>query len=123
MNLKKKGLKYKMINESKLYKKNCEPCSGKTPKLSNSEIFDNLKKINDWQTNEKNEMIFKKFKFKNFKLTLDFINQVGNLAEKESHHPDISFGYGYCLIFIHTHAIKGLSINDFILASKIDRII
>jgi len=49
--------------------------------------------------------------------------EIGELAEEEGHHPDISLGWGYCLIMIHTHAIKGLSINDFILASKIDKII
>ena len=67
-------------------------------------------------------MIFKKFKFKNFKNTIEFVNKVGTIAENEKHHPDISFGWGYCLIMIHTHAIKGLSLNDFILAAKIDQI-
>ena len=67
-------------------------------------------------------MLFKKFTFKTFKAALNFTNAVGDLAEKEGHHPDMSLGWGYCLIMIHTHAIKGLSINDFILASKIDLI-
>ena len=67
-------------------------------------------------------MLFKKFIFKTFKAALNFTNSVGDLAEKEGHHPDISLGWGYCLIMIHTHAIKGLSINDFVLASKIDLI-
>ena len=65
-------------------------------------------------------MIFKKFKFSTFKKALQFTNKVGELADKEGHHPDISIGWGYCLIMIHTHAINGLSVNDFILASKID---
>ena len=101
----------------------CKACTGETPKLSEKEIVDNLKKINNWQVNEKQEMIFKKFSIKNFKQALHFTNLVGALAEEESHHPDLSIGFGYCLIMIHTHAIKGLSINDFILASKIDQII
>ena len=84
----------------------CTPCSGKTPKLSHDEISIN----------------FKKFIFKTFKAALNFTNSVGDLAEKEGHHPDISLGWGYCLIMIHTRAIKGLSINDFVLASKIDLI-
>ena len=100
----------------------CEACSGKTPKLNHLEIIDNLKKINNWSVNEQEEMIFKKFTFKNFKKALHFTNLVGTLAEEESHHPDLSIGFGYCLIMIHTHAINGLSINDFILASKIDLI-
>ena len=65
-------------------------------------------------------MIFKKFEFKNFNKSLNLANKIGELADKEGHHPDISIGWGYCLVMLHTHAIKGLSVNDFILASKID---
>tara|TARA_Y100000590_G_C15530322_1_gene942897 strand:+ start:306 stop:644 length:339 start_codon:yes stop_codon:yes gene_type:complete len=105
-----------------LSKLKCKPCSGKTEKLRFNEISDNLKKIKNWNVNDQQEMIYKKFNFKNFKNTLNFVNIVGKIAEEEGHHPDISLGWGYCLIMIHTHAIKGLSINDFILASKIDLI-
>ena len=100
----------------------CKPCSGKTEKLNKKEISINLEKLNNWNVNDENEMIFKKFSFKTFKNSLEFTNKIGQIAEEEGHHPDISFGWGYCLVMIHTHAIKGLSINDFILASKIDRI-
>ena len=55
-----------------------------------------------------------------FKQSLNFTNKVGELAEEEGHHPDISLGYGYSLIMLHTHSIKGLSVNDFIIAAKID---
>lgn len=107
---------------SNLASKKCEPCSGKTPKLTLDEIHKQLSKINLWSLNDNKEMIFKKFKFNNFKKTINFINLVADISEDEGHHPDITFGYGYCLIMIHTHAIKGLSINDFILAAKIDNI-
>ena len=107
---------------SNLASKKCEPCTGNTPKLSLDEIHKQLSKINIWNLNDNKEMIFKKFKFKNFKKTINFINLIANISEEEGHHPDITFGYGYCLIMIHTHAIKGLSINDFILAAKIDNI-
>ena len=100
----------------------CESCSGNTPKLNQNEIIENLRKINNWSVNDQQEMIFKKFTFKSFKKALNFTNLVGKIAEEEGHHPDISLGWGYCLVMIHTHAIKGLSINDFILASKIDLI-
>ena len=100
----------------------CEPCNGNTNKLNYDEISNFLSELNDWSVNDNQEMIFKKFKFKNFKNAISFANIVGELSEKEGHHPDISIGWGYCLIMIHTHAIKGLSINDFILASKIDLI-
>ena len=107
---------------SNLASKKCEPCSGNTPKLSLDEIHKQLSNINLWSLNDNKEMIFKKFKFKNFKKTINFINLIANISEEEGHHPDITFGYGYCLIMIHTHAIKALSINDFILAAKIDNI-
>ena len=101
----------------------CKPCSGNTPKLSLDEIQNKLSEINKWELNNNKDMIFKKFKFKNFKEALHFINLVGETAEEERHHPDISLGWGYCLIMIHTHAIKGLSVNDFILAAKIDKLL
>ena len=100
----------------------CEPCSGNTPKLNFEEITKNLSQLDQWQVNDNQEMIFKKFTFNNFNKALDFTNKVGTLSNSEGHHPDISLGWGYCLIMLHTHAIKGLSINDFILASKIDLI-
>ena len=105
-----------------LLSKKCTPCSGNTPKMSLESIKNYLSKLNNWEINENKEMIFKKFKFKNFKSAIEFTNLIANIAEEESHHPDISLGWGYCLIMIHTHAIKGLSVNDFILAAKIDNI-
>ena len=107
---------------SNLASKKCEPCSGNTPKLSLEEIHKQLSEISHWSLNDNKEMIFKKFKFNNFKKTINFINLIGDISEEEGHHPDITFGFGYCLIMIHTHAITGLSINDFILAAKIDNI-
>ena len=108
---------------NKLRKYKCEPCTGQTIKMSFIEIDKNLSKINKWELNDNKDMIFKKFKFKNFKNAIKFTNLIGDLSEEEGHHPDISLGWGYCLIMIHTHAIKNLSLNDFILASKIDLII
>ena len=110
------------MNES-LSKLKCKSCSGKTHKFTNEEIEFNLNKISDWSVNEQKEMIFKKVSFKNFLDSLKFVNLVSKVSEEEGHHPDISFGWGYCLIMLHTHAIKGLSLNDFILASKIDNLL
>ncbi|MDA9749183.1 4a-hydroxytetrahydrobiopterin dehydratase [Pelagibacteraceae bacterium] len=98
----------------------CEPCNGNTPKLDYKEISKYLSELKEWSVNDNQEMIFKKFKFSNFKKAILFANKVGEIAENEGHHPDISVGWGYCLVMVHTHAIKGLSVNDFILASKID---
>ena len=63
----------------------------------------------------------KKIIFKNFEESLKFVNEVGKISEEEGHHPDIIFGWGYAKINITTHAIEGLSENDFILAAKIDK--
>ena len=67
--------------------------------------------------------LYKKYDFKNFLESQIFINKVGEISENEGHHPDISFGWGYAEIKITTHAIEGLSENDFILAAKIDQLI
>jgi 4a-hydroxytetrahydrobiopterin dehydratase len=107
---------------NKLHDMKCSSCNGNTPKLTNDEIYINLNILNNWEVNKEKNMIFKKIIFKNFKKSLFFANLVGKISEEESHHPDISIGYGYCLIMTHTHSIKGLSINDMILASKIDLI-
>tara|TARA_B100000674_G_C37030728_1_gene554123 strand:+ start:45 stop:377 length:333 start_codon:yes stop_codon:yes gene_type:complete len=108
------------LETKKLSLGKCEPCSGNTPKLNYNEITKYLSELEDWSVNDSQEMIFKKFKFSNFNNALVFANKVGKLADNEEHHPDISIGWGYCLVMVHTHAIKGLSVNDFILASKID---
>ena len=110
------------MNSNKLFNLKCSSCNKNTPKLKDKEISFHLEKLNLWSVNDEHEMIYKKFIFSNFTKSLTFTNSVGSLAERESHHPDISLGWGYCIIMIHTHAIKGLSLNDFILASKIDNL-
>ena len=110
---------------SDLASKKCVPCEGNIPPFSTDEIHKYLKKVDGWDVKnneEKSFYLIKYFKFKNFKESQEFVNKVGDIAEQEGHHPDISFGWGYCSIKIFTHAIKGLAESDFILASKIDRI-
>ena len=83
------------------------------------------KKIDGWEVIHNEEKIYfleKKFTFKNFLESQKFVNEVGKISEEEGHHPDIIFGWGYAIIRITTHAIEGLSENDFILAAKIDEI-
>ena len=90
-----------------------------------SEIHKYLKKINGWYVKKnKDEVYFleKSFKFTNFSESQKFVNNLGNIAEAESHHPDVMFGWGYAKIKIFTHKIKGLVESDFILAAKIDKI-
>ena len=108
-----------------LDKKDCIPCSGDIPKFDFSEIHKYLKKIDGWDVisnKNKEYLLEKKFKFKNFLESQKFINEVGNIAESQNHHPDIIFGWGYAKIKIFTHKINGLVESDFILAAKIDKI-
>tara|TARA_B100000900_G_C20382065_1_gene635007 strand:+ start:42 stop:386 length:345 start_codon:yes stop_codon:yes gene_type:complete len=110
---------------SDLLKKKCVPCEGGILPFDISEIHKYQKKVDGWDIIKNENKIYileKNFKFKNFLESQKFINDVGNISEKEGHHPDILFGWGYAKINITTHAIEGLSENDFILASKIDQL-
>ena len=110
---------------SELHKKKCVACDGLTPAFELDEIHKYLKKVEGWdvKNNEKKSYyLIKEFKFKNFMESQKFVFEVGDIAEKEGHHPDILFGWGYCKIKIFTHAIEGLAESDFILAAKIDKI-
>ena len=113
------------IAMSDLASKKCIPCEGNIPPFDLKEIHNYLKKIDGWDVKsdqDKNYFLLKKFTFKNFNESQIFVNKVGEIADKENHHPDISFGWGYCEVKILTHAIKGLAESDFILAAKIDKI-
>ena len=114
-----------MDDISDLKDKNCIPCKGGIPAFAISEMHKYLKKVDGWDVKKKDSEIYfieKNFTFKNFIESQKFVNQVGNIAEKEGHHPDIIFGWGYAKIQIFTHKIKGLVESDFILAAKIDQI-
>ena len=109
-----------------LLKKKCVPCEGGAIPFDISEIHKYQKKVDGWSIIKNSKDIFfleKNFKFKNFKDSQNFVNNVGVISEEEGHHPDIFFGWGYAKINITTHAVNGLSENDFILAAKIDKII
>tara|TARA_B100001121_G_C18652617_1_gene604854 strand:+ start:759 stop:1103 length:345 start_codon:yes stop_codon:yes gene_type:complete len=109
-----------------LKNKKCMPCEGGVSPLDISEIHKYQKKVDGWNVlkNDKNIYFLEKsFKFKDFKESQNFVVKVGDVSENEGHHPDIHFGWGYVKIDITTHAIEGLSENDFILAAKIDYIL
>ena len=108
-----------------LLNKKCMPCEGGVIPFDISQIHKYQKEINDWKVVKNDKEVYfleKEFSFKNFLESQKFINEVGKISELEGHHPDISFGWGYAKIAITTHAIEGLSENDFILAAKIDQI-
>ena len=103
-----------------LTQKKCKACEGGVDPLKKEEVSSYLDQIQDWKT--KDNEIFKDFEFKNFQEALGFINKVGEIAENEGHHPDIFLhSYKKVKISLSTHAIGGLSENDFIVAAKIDK--
>ena len=109
-----------------LLQKKCKPCEGGISALDISEIHKYQKKIDGWEVKSNEKKIYfleKEFKFKNFLNSQKFVNEIRKFSENEGHHPDILFGWGYAKIKITTHAIEGLSENDFILAAKIDQIL
>lgn len=98
----------------------CNACEGGTSPLSPHKADEKLKPLNDWQREDKT--IVKTFTFKNFYETIAFVNAVAWIANGEDHHPDLTVSYNKCQIRFTTHAIDGLSDNDFICAAKIDAI-
>ncbi len=105
-----------------LIEKKCVPCEGGIPPFTKAEAEKYLEKVEGWSLND--GAIEKEFQFTDFKHALSFVNKVGNLAESEGHHPDILLHqFNNVKISLSTHVIKGLSLNDFILAAKIDDIV
>jgi 4a-hydroxytetrahydrobiopterin dehydratase len=106
---------------STLTQKNCVPCEGGVAPLTREQSAQLTKQLHaDWQLSDDNTSIKRAFKFKNFYNAMSFVNAVAHIANKEDHHPDLEVGYNYCNIKYNTHAIGGLSENDFICAAKID---
>ena len=100
----------------------CVPCEvGGTP-LPKNEVDFYLKDLPAWKVSADYKKIYRDYKFKDFKEALAFVNKVGELAENEGHHPDFNFTYGKVLIELWTHEVGGLSMNDVIMAAKIDAI-
>jgi 4a-hydroxytetrahydrobiopterin dehydratase len=106
--------------DNKLGNKKCIPCEGGVAALTAKEIAVFLPNLNDWQVSPDHKSIRKQFSFKNFYHTMAFANAIAYIANKENHHPDLKLGYNYCEVLFTTHAINGLSENDFICAAKID---
>jgi 4a-hydroxytetrahydrobiopterin dehydratase len=103
--------------------KKCKPCEGGIPALKSKEIYKYLSQLKDgWKVIEDSKIV-KQYSFVNFRHTMDFVDKVASLAESEGHHPVMHVYFGKVEIELWTHAIKGLSENDFILAVKIDSIL
>ena len=108
---------------SELAKKECKPSQGGTPPLKGEVLKKMLNALGGgWQVLDE-QKLEKEYKFPNFAQALNFVNRVGEVAEKENHHPDIYFTWGQARIQIWTHKIQGLTESDFILAAKIDELV
>lgn len=108
---------------SNLTQKHCVPCEGGDPPLPQEKEDELLKQVDDWNLlRDGTHMLRKQFKFKNFKESMAFVNKVADLAESEGHHPDIKIVWNKVNFDLFTHAVGGLSENDFIMAAKIDEI-
>ena len=105
-----------------LTKQMCVPCEGGSAPLTKEEAEKLLQQTPSWKLSGDTKHIHKEFPFKNFLEAMAFANKITAIAEDEGHHPDLSIGWGRVGIELTTHAIKGLSVNDFILAAKIDQI-
>ena len=105
-----------------LASKTCTPCRGGTPPLTREQAELFHAQAPGWQLPEEAHRIERSFRFRNFREALTFVQEIGELAEAEGHHPNISFGWGNATISLQTKKIKGLHENDFIMATKIDRI-
>lgn len=103
-----------------LTKKDCIPCRGDMAALTAAQAEELAAQAEGWDITEQATKIVRNFTFKNFRDAFAFVAKVSLLAEKEGHHPDVAFGWGYCMITLQTHAINGLHENDFIMAAKIN---
>ena len=98
----------------------CKPCEGGVAPLKDQEIRNLLKQVPGWE--HANGRIAKSYSFKNYYQTMAFVNAAAWISHREDHHPDITVGYNQCRVEYWTHAIGGLSENDFICAAKLDKL-
>jgi 4a-hydroxytetrahydrobiopterin dehydratase len=107
---------------AELSEKHCVPCRGGVPALGEEEAQRLVSEVPGWTLEEGAKGIRREFRFRNFADAMRFAVRVGELAEAEGHHPDLSVGWGYCAVRFRTHSIRGLHENDFIMAAKVNRL-
>ena len=106
-----------------LKNRRCKPCEGGVDPLDDFRATRYLDQIPGWSFDVDKKSIKQKFKFKDFVTTMSFVNAIAWMAEQQGHHPDLSVGYGYCEVKYTTHAIGGLSENDFICGALINELL
>ncbi|MDX1902451.1 MAG: 4a-hydroxytetrahydrobiopterin dehydratase [Gammaproteobacteria bacterium] len=107
---------------SELENKHCVPCEGGVEPLSLFTARELLKDIPEWEISTDGKKISRRFSFRNFYVTMGFVNAISWMANQENHHPDLEVGFNYCVVHYQTHAINGLSENDFICAAKVNQL-
>ncbi len=109
---------------SDLSSKHCESCEGIGAALNSEQVHNLMPQLHKgWTVEDDNRIIKRSYSFKNFYETMAFVNAIAWIANTENHHPDLEVGYNYCHVRFMTHALKGLSHNDFICAAKLDKLI
>lgn len=106
-----------------LKEQKCAPCEGGTQPLDHDRIETLLAQVTGWEASDDGKRISRRFEFKGFYKTMAFINAMAWVANQEGHHPDFEAGYNFCLVNFTTHAIDGLSENDFICAAKLNALL
>ncbi len=107
-----------------LVQRRCKPCEGGVPALAAPAIAELRRALDPaWELSADGKWLFRRFEFPGFGRTMGFVNAVAWIAESEGHHPDLDVGYGRCVVRWSTHAVDGLTENDFICAAKVDRLI
>ena len=108
---------------SELAQRKCQPCEGAIAPLTAAQASALLAQVSsEWLLSESAHAIRREFRFRDFYRTMSFVNALAHIANIEDHHPDLEVGYNYCRVKFTTHAVKGLSENDFVCAAKVDLI-
>jgi 4a-hydroxytetrahydrobiopterin dehydratase len=111
------------VTAMELTRKHCQECEGGIPALSAEQAREHLRAVPEWRASDDGRCIRRQWRVKDFATALDFFARVGQVAEAEDHHPDLHLtGYRNVAIELSTHAVGGLTENDFILAAKIDQL-
>ena len=108
------------LNE--LRQQNCKPLKGKENAVAAAKAHEMIKELPGWELSDEGDLIEKTYKFPDFAKALAFVNEVGAIAERENHHPDIELGWGKVVLKFSTHDVGGLSMNDFISAAKVEAV-
>jgi 4a-hydroxytetrahydrobiopterin dehydratase len=107
---------------SALSEQRCRPCEGDVPAFTKEQAQAALQQLAGWALSDDGKAIRREFAFRDFYRTMSFVNALAHIANIEDHHPDLEVGYNYCRVRYWTHAVGGLSENDFICAAKIDQL-